>query len=228
MNARTFLKGKILSIILILLAVSCTTTQNSYRQGKTTYQKGVWHRIKEGQTLWRIAKTYRISLEEIKKANDIEDVVHIYQGTWIFIPNATKVLFVQGNILDTKEDNHKLDFIWPVEGEIVKSYGKHKNDFNYGIDLKPIGIQDVVSVLEGVVVLSETIRGYGTTIIIEHDNDYCSLYSANIVSLVKEGQTVKSNMVIAKTNTVKNSDKEVVHYELFYKGKPVNPLYYLP
>ena len=103
MNTRTFLKGKILSLLLILLAVSCTTTQNSYRQENTADQKGVWHRIKEGQTLWRIAKTYRISLEEIKKANDIEDVVHIYQGTWIFIPNTTKVLFVQGNILDTKE-----------------------------------------------------------------------------------------------------------------------------
>ena len=49
-----------------------------------------------------------------------------------------------------------------------------------------------------------------------------------IILNVEEGQTVKSNMVIAKTNTVKNSDKEVVHYELFYKGKPVNPLYYLP
>ncbi|HEB30820.1 MAG TPA: LysM peptidoglycan-binding domain-containing protein [Spirochaetes bacterium] len=228
MNVRIFLKVKILFLLLILLAVSCTTTQNSYRQEKTTYQKGVWHRIKEGQTLWRIAKTYRISLEEIKEANDIEDVVHIYQGTWIFIPDATKVLFVQGNLLDTKEEIHKLDFIWPVEGEIVKSYGKHKNDFNYGIDLKTNGIQNVVSVLEGVVVLSDTIRGYGNTIIIEHDNDYSSLYSANIVSLVKEGQTVKSNMVIAKTNTVKNSNKAVVHYELFYKGKPVNPLYYLP
>jgi LysM repeat protein len=228
MNTRTFLNGKILSLLLLIFVVSCTTTQNSYRQETTTYQKGVWHRIKEGQTLWRIAKTYRISLEEIKKANDIEDVVHIYQGTWIFIPNAAKVLFVQGNILDAKEESQTLDFIWPVEGEVVKSYGKHKNDFNYGIDLKPVGIQNVVSVQEGVVVLSDTIRGYGNTIIIEHDNDYCSLYSANIVSLVKEGQTVKSNMVIAKTDTVKNSDKEVVHYELFYKGRPVNPLYYLP
>ncbi len=228
MNARNFVKSKILYLFLILLTVSCTTTQNSLRQEKSTYQNGVWHRIKEGQTLWRIAKTYRISLEEIIRANDIEDVVHIYQGTWIFIPNATKVLFVQGNISDTKEEIQNLEFIWPVEGEIVNTYGKHKNDFNYGIDLKPDGIQNVVSVQEGVVVLSDTIRGYGNTIIIEHDNDYFSLYSANIVSLVKEGQTVKSNMVIARTNIVKNSDKEVVHYELFHKGRSVNPLYYLP
>jgi LysM repeat protein len=219
---------KILLVFLILFTISCTITQNSYREGSAAYTKGVWHRIKEGQTLWRIAKTYRISLEEIKEANDIEDVVHIYQGTWIFIPNATKVLFVQGNVHDTEEESKTLNFIWPVEGEIVKSYGKHQNDFNYGIDLKPNGIQNVVSVQEGVVVLSDSIRGYGNTIIIEHDNDYCSLYSSNFQSLVNEGQKVKINTVIARTDTQKSTDKDLVHYELFYKGKPVNPLYYLP
>ena len=228
MNTRTFLKVKLLSGFLILFAFSCTTTQNSYREDSTVYTKGVWHRIKEGQTLWRIAKTYRISLEEIKEANDIEDVVHIYQGTWIFIPNATKVLFVQGNVLDTEEESKTLSFVWPVEGEIVKSYGKHQNDFNYGIDLKPKGLQNVVSVQEGVVVLSDSIRGYGNTIIIEHNNDYCSLYSSNFLSLVEEGQKVKINSVIARTDTQKSTDKDLLHYELFYKGKPVNPLYYLP
>jgi lipoprotein NlpD len=72
------------------------------------------------------------------------------------------------------------------------------------------------------------IRGYGTTIIIEHENNYCSLYSKNIKSLVKEGQLVDKNSVIAKAGTVTSAISDVVHYELFYKGKPVNPLYYLP
>ena len=228
MKTHHLVKIKILTVLLTLLVVSCTTTQNIFRDGSTVPQKGVWHRIKEGQTLWRIAKTYRVSLEEIKEANDIEDVVHVYQGTWIFIPKATKVMFVQGNILESGDESQSLTFVWPIEGQIVKSYGKHQNDFNYGIDLKPDGIQNLVSVQEGVVVLSDTIRGYGNTIIIEHDKDYCSLYSSNFVSLVKEGQKVKINTVIAKADIRDNTDKDIVHYELFYKGKPVNPLYYLP
>jgi len=228
MNISAPVKLKFLLLFFIVFFFSCTTTQNIYRQVDTSYERGVWHRVKEGQTLWRIAKTYRVSLEEIKKVNDIEDVVHISQGTWIFIPEATSILFVQGNEIDTPREYEKLDFVWPLKGEVIRSYGKHQTDFNYGIDLKPNGNQDIVAAQSGVVVISDTIRGYGNTIIIEHGNDFYSLYSRNITSLVKEGQTVKINAVIARVNSVKGSDKEVVHYELFYKGKPVNPLYYLP
>jgi murein DD-endopeptidase MepM/ murein hydrolase activator NlpD len=90
----------------------------------------------------------------------------------------------------------------------------------------------------GTVILSGSIRGYGNTIIIEHESDFCSLYSRNIQSLVEEGQLVKKNAVIArfvperpaagKSPGNKSPEGDVIHYELFYKGKPVNPLYYLP
>jgi septal ring factor EnvC (AmiA/AmiB activator) len=188
----------------------------------------VWHRIQEGQTLWRIAKTYRVTLENIKEANDLNDVVHIAQGTWIFIPGTTRVMYVQGNITGSADNIESMDFQWPVTGEVVKHFGKHHDDFNYGIDVQVKGTQNVVASQRGVVVLANTIRGYGNTIIIEHDNNFCSLYATNIISLVNEGQEVEMNTVIAKTSTTRGSGREVVHYELFFKGKPVNPLYYLP
>jgi lipoprotein NlpD len=124
--------------------------------------------------------------------------------------------------------------VWPVKGQVVRSFGKLKNDFNYGIDLRAEGAQNVLASEGGIVILSGSIRGYGNTIIIEHENDFCSLYSRNIQSLVKEGQSVKKNTVIARVVPErpsaggKDGEENVFHYELFYKGKPVNPLYYLP
>ncbi len=126
------------------------------------------------------------------------------------------------------EKEADLGFMWPLKGEVVNSFGKKENDFLYGIDIKSTRNQDVVATLEGKVVLSGTIRGYGTTIIIEHENNYCSLYSKNIKSLVKEGQLVEKNSVIAKAGTSTSVTGDIVHYELFFKGRPVNPLYYLP
>lgn len=216
----------LLSGALVLL--SCTTTQKIYRTDSTAFGKGVWHRVEEGQTLWRIAKTYRVSLEDIKEANDMDDVVHISTGTWMFIPDAKKVMYVQGNTYGSPQEYGNFKFAWPVKGEIVKSFGKHQNDFNYGIDLKTRDNENILAAQKGIVVVSNIIRGYGNTIIIEHDNDFCSLYSRNLKSFVKEGQTVEKNTIIAKMDAVKNIDKAVFHYELFYKGKPVNPLYYLP
>jgi LysM repeat protein len=236
------------NIVVLLLAVflaSCATVQvpgdrsakrvaSSTRSGSSPARSGVWHRVMKGQTLWRIAKTYRVTLDDLKEANDLADTVHVPEGAWLFIPKADRVLYVQGNGDGLPPESKKLDFAWPLRGEVVRSFGKLKNDFNYGIDLKTEGMQNVLASEGGTVILSGSIRGYGNTIIIEHESDFCSLYSRNIQSLVKEGQKVKKNTVIARLlperpeTGGKSPEGEIIHYELFYKGKPVNPLYYLP
>lgn len=215
-------------ILLPIMSLSCATPAKVKRQLSGLASSGVWHRVNEGQTLWRIAKTYRVSLDEIKDVNEIQDVSHISVGTWIFIPGASSPLFVQGKNENPIADSTDTGFVWPVRGEVVRTFGKYKNDFNYGIDIRTGSNEDVVASHEGVVVMSGTIRGYGTTIIIEHGNDFFSLYSKNLKSFVREGQFVEKNNVIAKTGLQGENTVEILHYELFYKGKPVNPLFYLP
>jgi LysM repeat protein len=221
-------------LVLAAFFVSCATVQGVRNAGNDQEPRGVWHRVVEGQTLWRIAKTYRVTLDELKEANDLGDIVHVPEGAWLFIPKAERVLYVQGNGDSLPPESKRLDFAWPLKGEVVRSFGKLKNDFNFGIDLRAAGANSVVASEGGTVILSGNIRGYGNTIIIEHENDFCSLYSRNIQSLVKEGQLVKKNTVIARLAPerpaagAKGGEGEMFHYELFYKGKPVNPLYYLP
>jgi LysM repeat protein len=222
------MKIKYLFLFCTIFLLSCATTQITDRTITTTNERGVWHRVKEGQTLWRIAKTYRVELDTIKEANDIDDVVHIAQGTWIFIPGAKKLLWVQGNVTGSQEGVVQLDFVWPTNGEVVRSYGRDKQDFNYGIDIDLKGNENIVATQNGKVVLSGKIRGYGNTVIIEHDNNFCSLYSKNLQIIVQEGQKVKKNQVIGKPEIIKGGEQCVIHYELFHEGKSINPLYYLP
>jgi murein DD-endopeptidase MepM/ murein hydrolase activator NlpD len=225
---------KIIGVLLVLVFLaSCATIQGLKTAGSASGERGIWHRVKEGQTLWRIAKTYRVTIDELKETNDLNDTVHVPEGAWLFIPKAERVLYVQGNGDSLPPESKKLGFAWPLKGEVVRSFGKLKNDFNYGIDLKTAGAQSVVASEKGTVILAGSIRGYGNTIIIEHESDFCSLYSKNIESLVKEGQRVQKNTVIARlvsdrSGSGKGTEGDVFHYELFYKGKPVNPLYYLP
>lgn len=236
---------KIIGVLLMAVFLSsCATVQGLKRAESSSSaggspsagnapaqpaQSGVWHRVMKGQTLWRIAKTYRVTLDDLKEANDLADTVHVPEGAWLFIPKADRVLYVQGNGDSLPPESKKLDFAWPLRGEVVRSFGKLKNDFNYGIDLKTAGVKNVVASEGGTVILSGSIRGYGNTIIIEHESDFCSLYSRNIQSLVKEGQKVIKNTVIARLVPERpETAGDVIHYELFYKGKPVNPLYYLP
>jgi murein DD-endopeptidase MepM/ murein hydrolase activator NlpD len=227
-------------LVLAAFLASCASMQGEKRSENpagSAHEReggGVWHRVMEGQTLWRISKTYRVTLEELKEANDLVDTVHVPEGAWLYVPGAERVLYVQGNGGSLPPETRKLDFAWPLKGEVVRSFGKLKNDFNYGIDLRAEGSQNVLASEGGTVILSGIIRGYGNTIIIEHENDFCSLYSRNIQSLVEEGQPVRKNTVIARlvheraAAAGKEGEGNVFHYELFYRGKPVNPLYYLP
>jgi murein DD-endopeptidase MepM/ murein hydrolase activator NlpD len=218
----------VLLLLLSLLLVSCAATRGIVGGTNDQDERGVWHRVMEGQTLWRIAKTYRLTLEELKDANDLADFVLVAEGTWLFIPKAEKVLYVQGNGSALPPESKRLDFVWPLKGEVVRAFGKLKNDFNLGIDLKSTASRNVVASERGTVILSSTIRGYGNTIIIEHEDDFCTLYAKGIESMVREGQEVERNSVIARVDAGRGGNGDVLHYELFFKGKPVNPLYYLP
>lgn len=56
---------------------------------------GVYHTIEKGQTLWRIAKTYDVDIQDVAEFNDITDVTQIKQGQKLFIPGASQVLNVE-------------------------------------------------------------------------------------------------------------------------------------
>jgi LysM domain len=90
-------------LVLAVFLASCASVQGGKRAGSSPSaasdqeRRGVWHRVMEGQTLWRIAKTYRVTLEQLKESNDLVDTVHVPEGAWLFVPNAERVLYVQGN-----------------------------------------------------------------------------------------------------------------------------------
>ncbi len=55
---------------------------------------GAYHTIQPGETLYRIARTYRVDLDELVKVNHIADSRRIDVGTRLFIPRAVRVLKV--------------------------------------------------------------------------------------------------------------------------------------
>lgn len=56
---------------------------------------GVYHTIEKGQTLWRIAKTYDVDIQDVAEFNDITDITQIKQGQKLFIPGASQTLKVE-------------------------------------------------------------------------------------------------------------------------------------
>ena len=138
------------------------------------------------------------------------------------------------------EKNADPIFIMPVEGEIVKQYGKEKLIYSntlkewtthLGIDIKADKTTIVKSSSDGIVKSIKNDPRYGLTIVIEHDNGYASIYS-NLLSseFVKVGENVKSGQTIGtvgNTATFEIVDDPHLHFEITKDGESIDPEMYI-
>ncbi len=116
---------------------------------------------------------------------------------------------------------------WPVEGKIIEYFSNSKQG-NKGIDLAGSrGTKIRASASGKVVYAGNALRGYGKLIIIKHNDDYLSAYAHNDQILVKEQQFINGGDYIAKMGDT-DANKVMLHFEIRFRGKSVNPMRYLP
>ncbi len=177
---------------------------------------GIYHRVERGQTLWRISKTYNVDLDEIVKINRISDVTNIEVGQLIFIPHQNKPQY------STYKSSSQDDFIWPVKGKVITSFGQTFNNMvNKGINIQPYKTQDVLAASSGrVVFLANNFEGFGKTVIIDHGNGFLTVYAKNSEVFVKTGELVQKGNTIAKVNNY-------LHFQIRKGHIAQNPYFYL-
>ena len=116
---------------------------------------------------------------------------------------------------------------WPVKGKIIAKFSA-KVQGNKGIDIAGRRGTNISAAANGKVVYAgSALRGYGKLIIIKHNDDYLSAYAHNDKILVKEQQQVKFGDVIAKMGNT-GAQRVMLHFEVRFRGKSVDPLKYLP
>jgi len=119
-------------------------------------------------------------------------------------------------------------FVNPIEGVITSTFGSRinpiskENEFHEGIDISPIGSDDIKSVLDGVVFEAGTNASLGNYVKINHD-DIKTMYAHASTVLVKQGQQVKKGEVIAKAGNTGYSAGKHLHFELWKGDLMVNP-----
>jgi lipoprotein NlpD len=80
-------------MILLLIAVlfpACSAAP--LKTMKADQARGVYHRVKSGETLFQISRAYNVALQELAEANNIEDPNRLEAGAVIFIPDARQVI----------------------------------------------------------------------------------------------------------------------------------------
>lgn len=188
--------------------------------------QGTFHVVQRGETLWRISQNYHIDLEEILRANKINDTAVISEGQTIIIPQPLTKKIVTSTNFGPKITNE--DFKWPVKGKITAFFRqKYEDVFNKGIDIQTNPAQDIVASRSGQVTFIGKLPGYGLILIMSHQDGFSTIYSGASIIAVKSGDFIQQNTVIAKSGDPLNKGYCSLHFEIRKQHKPQNPLYYL-
>jgi len=118
----------------------------------------------------------------------------------------------------------------PSRGKVSARFGSRvaqgKLKLN-GIHITTVENAPVTAVHYGRVIFSNWIRGFGLLIIIDHGDDYMSLYGNN-KSLIKEtGDWVRAGETIAYSSESNAKRESGLYFEIRKKGKPQNPSLWL-
>lgn len=122
---------------------------------------------------------------------------------------------------------------WPADGEIVSFFGRQKHPtFNTYVQRKGIEIRTeegsaIRSVMSGMVVFADWLKGYGQVVILDHANGFFSLYAHASKLLVKVGEQVAIGYVIGETGDTGLTGDSTLYFELRQGAQPVDPLTWL-
>ena len=152
--------------------------------------------------------------------------------------NATNTTNIVATSTENQENETKkeLSFEKPVEGEIVREYAKDSLIYSEtlqewtthtGIDIKADKTTVVKAAEAGTIKSIKNDPRYGLTIVIEHDDQYQTIYSNLLTSeFVIEGEKVEKGQAIGtvgNTAVFEIADEPHLHFEIWKDSLPVDP-----
>lgn len=273
---------------------------------KAKQARGVYHKVKMGETLWSIARAYQVSIQDLAEINNISDPNLIEVDNVIFIPDAERIIDdvvslarrsevpvradekqernslvkplkeevatsrvsttpigdkdsttkpvardemtasqevpVKSNVEDkteqivkqriSREQSIQFDrkrFIWPVKGKVISQFGIQPNGMYYnGIKIAAMEGAPVLAAAGGTVIFSAPLKDYGETIIIKHEDSYTTVYTNLGYKMRKVSDEVRKGDQIALLGKSEKKGGAYLNFEVRYKNKARNPLFFLP
>lgn len=117
-------------------------------------------------------------------------------------------------------------FFSPLKGVVTDRFGVRSG--HLGVDIAASDGTPVMSTLAGTVIFSEWTLQTGYVVAVQHDNQLVSIYKHNAQLLKQQGSRVKAGEAIAMVgNSGELSSGPHLHFELWYKGAPLNPENYI-
>jgi len=211
-----------------------------------------FYRVERGDTLSKIARSNRQSVQSIVRWNNLTnpDSIEVGQVLRVTPPGNGAAAGSTGggggairssgagsasassaprpapaDNAPTSAPASTISLAWPADGTVIRRFDGGNSK---GIDISAAAGTPVIAAAPGTVVYAGNgLRGYGNLLIIKHNAEYLTAYAHNRVLLVKEGQSVTRGEKIAEMGDT-DTDRVMLHFELRYQGRSIDPSRALP
>ena len=217
-----------------------------------TTQRGVYHRVEQGQTLWSIAHAYGVEPKTLARVNRLSTTDPLRVGQRLYIPGVTSQREVAsrcpcGPAASTPSRNHtqtivpvspprqfaipqekaavkRPRFVWPVQGAVTRDFEQGGKHRHDGIDIVAPEDTPIRAAADGKVIYSDWgPGGYGRIVILQHGPDLVTVYAHNNRNLVHLGQFVRQGDQIATVGKSGRATGYHLHFEIRRKTIPIPP-----
>ena len=242
------------SLVLVACSSSVVRETPSSSSSQRTASKpkyGATVRVQRGDTLYGLAFRNEIDFRDLASWNNIGAPYTIYPGQSLRLypasgkPGSNAAVPRPATTSSSRKPpvnaaptakpaprpvapvNSGFTWRWPADGQVIGRFVAGDAS-RQGVDIAGSNGQPVRAAGDGVVVYSGGgLVGYGELVIIKHNEAWLSAYGHNRKRLVNEGQNVKAGQQIAEMGR-SGTARDMLHFEIRYNGKPVDPLQYLP
>ena len=219
---------------------------------------GTYHEWQPGEGLNGISQYYGVTPEDIVNypANHLDPTAigdftnpNIPPGTWIVVPGGRREFIIWSAPLGVTRENPASarvlgpgacdpvsggavgfgTFIWPANNHLLSGFDYAPNANHWGIDIAGNDGEGVYATDAGVVVYAGWNNyGYGNMIMVDHGNNFQSLYGHLSGISVVCGQSVGQGDLIGAIGNTGRSTGSHLHFEIRAISSWVNPWDVLP
>ena len=118
---------------------------------------------------------------------------------------------------------------WPLRGAVMARFGSNRPEGGVwrGILVRAAEGASVQVVASGTVVYSNWLRGFGNLLIIDHGQQYLSVYAYNQSLLKQIGDQVHTGETIALAGSTGGQVDSALYFEIRHRGAAVDPVQFL-
>ena len=239
------------SVALTLILVGAAWFANACGPSRGS-GPGVWHMVAPGESVWRIARYYGASPDDVVRANGIRNVRAVQIGEQLWIPKGRAgsgtgslggdvtpaVASPSGGRLATILDRRtktlssceaagreaNLKFGWPVDGRLTSGFGNRRGGRHDGVDIGASKGTPIRAAEAGRVIYSGRLGDYGRILIIKHGGSWATVYAHNRRNRASRGDFVEKGEVIAEVGSSGNASGPHLHFEVRRSNAALDPL----